>query len=367
LSDIFISYASEDRERAKELADALTARGWSVWWDRHIPIGKSFSRVIEEQLAAARCVIVLWSGNSVSSDWVQNEAADGNARGLLVPALIADVQLPLEFRRLQTANLTDWQQGTTTPELEKLMTSVAELVQPAAAPAVPVLPIEPPRPQRWVYLAAGAAVLAIIIAIAVRRCPSDGQDGTATDTTETTDTTITTTTTTTTEPPPPPPDPTRAVGLLIANGRPKCTAFLIADDIAVTALSCVETSPLPVLRLGTARRDYRVESVLARDRKKGIATLRVGGSPGSTFPPISRTRAVRPGDDVILSGTPCNVVEVRAGEFRYRCATRDVDRGAPVFDKDNQLLGVHVGNSGRTDPQLNRGIPASAFPALIRR
>ncbi|MDH3672109.1 MAG: TIR domain-containing protein [Gammaproteobacteria bacterium] len=34
MSDIFISYASEDRERAKALAAALQAQDWSVWWDR---------------------------------------------------------------------------------------------------------------------------------------------------------------------------------------------------------------------------------------------------------------------------------------------------------------------------------------------
>jgi UDP-N-acetylglucosamine:LPS N-acetylglucosamine transferase len=27
-------YAIEDRERAKALATALEAQGWSVWWDR---------------------------------------------------------------------------------------------------------------------------------------------------------------------------------------------------------------------------------------------------------------------------------------------------------------------------------------------
>ena len=33
MADIFISYASEDRNKAEELAETLRARGWSVWWD----------------------------------------------------------------------------------------------------------------------------------------------------------------------------------------------------------------------------------------------------------------------------------------------------------------------------------------------
>lgn len=37
MADIFISYATEDRERAKALAEALELRGWSVWWTGRSP------------------------------------------------------------------------------------------------------------------------------------------------------------------------------------------------------------------------------------------------------------------------------------------------------------------------------------------
>ena len=61
MSDIFISYAREDRSRAQELAAVLEGQGWSVWWDRSIPPGRSFDQVIEEALVGAKCVLVLWS------------------------------------------------------------------------------------------------------------------------------------------------------------------------------------------------------------------------------------------------------------------------------------------------------------------
>jgi hypothetical protein len=48
--DIFISYAHEDREKAKTLANVLAARGWKVWWDRKIAPGEAFDVVIERQL-----------------------------------------------------------------------------------------------------------------------------------------------------------------------------------------------------------------------------------------------------------------------------------------------------------------------------
>ena len=46
MNDIFISYARHDRKRVEPLAQALAAQGWSVWWDRDIPSGKSFDEFI---------------------------------------------------------------------------------------------------------------------------------------------------------------------------------------------------------------------------------------------------------------------------------------------------------------------------------
>lgn len=57
--DLFLSYASADRDLAKALASVLQHNGWSVWWDRAIPPGKTFDEVIETALGAAKCVVVL--------------------------------------------------------------------------------------------------------------------------------------------------------------------------------------------------------------------------------------------------------------------------------------------------------------------
>jgi hypothetical protein len=81
MEDIFISYASEDREQARRFAEAFAARGWSVWWDRHI-VPRRLSTRIEQALDAARCVVVLWSASSVASEWVRNEAAVGAEQGV---------------------------------------------------------------------------------------------------------------------------------------------------------------------------------------------------------------------------------------------------------------------------------------------
>jgi hypothetical protein len=125
VSDIFISYARQDRLRAEALARELGDHGWSVWWDRTIPPGKSFDRVIEEALDSSKCLIVLWSTSSVISDWVKTEAAEGARRGILIPALIEDVTIPLEFRRIQAANLCAWSPGASNPDFDNLVETVA--------------------------------------------------------------------------------------------------------------------------------------------------------------------------------------------------------------------------------------------------
>ena len=101
MSDLFISYSSRDRAIVATLVEYLERAGFSVWWDRHIDTGTAFDRDIEAALDAAKCVVVVWSQDSVQSDWVRAEANEGLSRGILVPVLIDDTRPPLIFRSLQ--------------------------------------------------------------------------------------------------------------------------------------------------------------------------------------------------------------------------------------------------------------------------
>jgi len=138
--DIFISYASENRDRVRPLAHALEKHGWSVWWDRDIPPGKTYALVIEEAIEAAKCVVVLWSNESVASDWVQNEAAEGARKKILVPALIDAVTIPFEFRRIQAAGLTDWNADSSHGGLTVLMDAITAIVAPRRKEDKPAQP-----------------------------------------------------------------------------------------------------------------------------------------------------------------------------------------------------------------------------------
>jgi hypothetical protein len=166
MSDIFISYARADKDRAEHLAEAFSRQGWSVWWDREIPPGKSFDETIENALNSARCIIVLWSRDSVSSRWVKTEAAEGAERGILVPALIDKVQIPLEFKRIEAADLSDWQGDSPHSEFDQLLKTVASILG-AGAPTQ-TLTNTNLRSRRWWKTMPGvlAATAGVITAVA---------------------------------------------------------------------------------------------------------------------------------------------------------------------------------------------------------
>jgi formylglycine-generating enzyme required for sulfatase activity len=130
MADIFISYAREDIATAQALAAALEGLGWSVFWDRRIPAGRRFDEFIAEQLAAARCVLVLWSGVAINSEWVIEEAGEAKERNVLAPALIAPVKPPFGFRTRQCADLIGWQGDAAHPGFTQMLDDIARLAGP---------------------------------------------------------------------------------------------------------------------------------------------------------------------------------------------------------------------------------------------
>ena len=147
MSDIFISYASEDRSRVRPLADALSGHGWSVWWDRQIQAGRTFDQVIADALASARCVVVVWSKDSVASSWVREEADEGRKRGVLIPVLIDDVRPPLGFGRIQAAPMIEWDGANKSEEFQKLAADVAAVIGAPSGRTPAPETIEPKAPE----------------------------------------------------------------------------------------------------------------------------------------------------------------------------------------------------------------------------
>ena len=73
--DVFISHASEDKEDfVRPLAEALRARGLSVWFDEFtLTLGDSLRRSIDSGLARSRFGVVILSPNFLEKGWPQKE------------------------------------------------------------------------------------------------------------------------------------------------------------------------------------------------------------------------------------------------------------------------------------------------------
>jgi TIR domain/Bacterial Ig-like domain (group 2) len=129
MADIFISYANEDKETAAQLAGFLESIGWSVWWDRRIPAGRTWRAVLQEALRDMRCMIALWSKDSVESPWVAEEAEEARKLGkTLVPILIQRVEPPIGFRTIQAADLVNWDGSIDDPAAKMLIADLESLL-----------------------------------------------------------------------------------------------------------------------------------------------------------------------------------------------------------------------------------------------
>jgi len=115
MARVFLSYARDDAELAKQLAGLIGDAGHQVWWDREIQGGSHFSSEIDKALQDANAVIVMWTEASIKSAWVQDEAAEGRDSGRLVPVVINGARPPLGFRQYQSIDLGKWA-GNSEPE-----------------------------------------------------------------------------------------------------------------------------------------------------------------------------------------------------------------------------------------------------------
>lgn len=131
MADIFLSYASEDRERVRPLVERLEEHGWDVWWDREIPPGMTWPQVIEQALAETMAMVVVWTEASVASKWVLIETSEGEQRGGLIPVALNRVKPPLQFRLIQAADLVEWDGSPTHPQFRAV---VAQLERTLGVP-----------------------------------------------------------------------------------------------------------------------------------------------------------------------------------------------------------------------------------------
>ncbi|MBK7831254.1 MAG: TIR domain-containing protein [Gemmatimonadetes bacterium] len=129
---VFVSYSRKDKAKAALLVSHLLASGFTVWWDHQVLPGQEFERVIRDQLAACACVLVLWSSESIKSDYVFGEAREGKKRGVLVTIAIDAVDItdiPFEFSRVHVEDLSSWSDDPSDPRLVKVLASLKMMLR----------------------------------------------------------------------------------------------------------------------------------------------------------------------------------------------------------------------------------------------
>lgn len=156
---VFLSYAHGDQAQAQRLAVALQQAGYTVWWDALIEGGSRYAETIDEALQSVDAVLVLWSRNSIGSDWVRDEAAQGRDRHRLVPLSLDGTRPPIGFRQIQTIDISRWRGRGAMPQLDAIRRAIATAAgqeEPAAARAG-----TPQRFSRRSLVVGGTAVAAV--------------------------------------------------------------------------------------------------------------------------------------------------------------------------------------------------------------
>jgi adenylate cyclase len=126
MSHVFISYARPDESLASLVAETLREGGFEVWRDDQLPAHRGYAEVIEERIAGAGAVVVLWSADAAKSQWVRAEADTARTSLTLIQASLDGTVPPMPFNQIQCADLKGWD-GNPSAGWRKLIASVTEL------------------------------------------------------------------------------------------------------------------------------------------------------------------------------------------------------------------------------------------------
>ncbi len=126
MADIFISYKSSDRPRAEKLREWFESVGWSVWIDREIDIGEGWETRLEQELFAARLVVVLWNADARRSEWVQREAQIALQDDRLLQIHATGLPLLPPFDDIQAVRMQSWSGEGAHSERARLLAAVAK-------------------------------------------------------------------------------------------------------------------------------------------------------------------------------------------------------------------------------------------------
>lgn len=140
MTDVFISYKQEERERMRPIANALREMRVEVWFDERLSPDKPFTEEIEEIVHSCKAQLVCWSPAAVRSEWVRGEAEIGRQRQTLVQIMIEPCALPPPFNMIHAENMSAWTGAVDHVGWQKILASLGrKLGRPGLADLAKVL------------------------------------------------------------------------------------------------------------------------------------------------------------------------------------------------------------------------------------
>jgi hypothetical protein len=144
MSDIFLSYAIEDRQKAANLAEVFKNQHWTVWWG-YITRTEDPVAAIGEALTDAKLVVVLWSRSAEESSAVRY-AIEHTSQHSIVFVLLEKVELPTESESAVFFDFSDWNGESSHEGLQLLLLHIRALIAVSSLRAAPRASLgDPPR------------------------------------------------------------------------------------------------------------------------------------------------------------------------------------------------------------------------------
>jgi len=161
---VFISYSSQDHAIANRVCSGLEKAGFACWIaPRDVEAGTGFAGTIVQAITATEAMVVLLTGNAVSSPHVLSEVGHAfNEHKRILPVLLVSLKMPPDFEYfLAHRQWLDASQGFDDETLQSVIATVSRLL---SEPFDPYPDPAPPRPgpKTKTALVAGGAATALL-------------------------------------------------------------------------------------------------------------------------------------------------------------------------------------------------------------